>query len=432
MSGTRPAPPALPWLLGLMAVFGFASGLPLPVSGFTLRQWLTEAGLPLPVIGLTAPLGLAYALKFVWAPLFDRPPPFGRGRRGWLLLLQPLLSAALLLLSESDPNRRPGFTLSLAAAIAFLSASQDMLIDAWRIAVFPPERQGMALASYVWGYRAALLVGGSLVIKIADLWGWRASLGLLALLSLAGLLTTLAAPEPPLSAPPGPSAAEEEKRTAGKTPPAWLIPLRDLLDRPRAARLLAFVALFKLGEAVGGVMLAPLYRHLGFDRAEVALANGPLSLSATVAGITFGGVLVSRLSLWRALVATGVFQAMTMAMYITLALSPGARGILYGTTVIEAFAEGLADAAFLAFLSSLCRPAYAATQYALLSSLAALPLRSVAGLSGWLANALGFVRFYAVAMGLGLPALLLLISLRDILDRPPRRNIPLVLADGDG
>lgn len=404
-----------------MAVFGFASGLPLPISGFTLRQWLTEAHLPLSVIGLTAPLGLAYAVKFLWAPLFDRPPPLGRGRRGWLLLLQPLLSAALLFLSLSDPARRPGLTLALAALLALLSASQDMLIDAWRIATFPPARQGVALASYVWGYRAALLVAGALVIKLADLWGWRASLGLTAALSLAGLIATLAAPEPS-------GEAGEGARMALP----WLDPLRDLLTRPQAGRLLLFIALFKLGEAMGGVMLPPLYHHLGFDRAQVALANGPLSLSASVAGITVGGILVARLGLWRALLATGLLQAVTMAMYITLALSPGVRAILYGTTLIEAFAEGLADAAFLAFLSSLCRPAYAATQYALLSSLAALPLRSLAGLSGWLAGAVGFVRFYTVAMALGLPALVLLISLRDILDRPGGGNIPLVLADGEG
>lgn len=429
MSGGASARASFPSrrLLGLMAVFGFASGLPLPLSGFTLRQWLTEADLPLALIGLTAPLGLAYALKFLWAPLFDRPPPVGRGRRGWLFLLQPLLSAALLGLSFSDPARSPGLTLGLAALIALFSASQDMLIDAWRIATFAPEQQGMALAAYVWGYRAALLVAGALVIKLADLWGWQASLALAALLSGSGLLATLAAPETA-----GAASGERERGEAAGGRFPWLAPLRDLFARPHAARLLAFIALFKLGEAVGGVMLAPLYRHLGFDRAQVALANGPLSLTATIAGISLGGVLVARLSLWRALVATGLTQALTMAMYLALVLSPGARWMLYGTTVVEAFAEGLADAAFLAFLSTLCRPRYAATQYALLSSLAALPLRTLAGLSGWLAASLGFVRFYALAMLLGLPALLILLSLRDILDRPRQSNIPLVLADGDG
>ena len=161
-----------------MAAFGFLAGLPLPLSGFTLRQWLSEGQVSLAAIGLTANIGLAYSLKFLWAPLLDQPGPLGRlgRRRGWLLVIQPLLALACVALALSDAGGAPGWTIGAAAALAFLSASQDIAIDAWRIETFAPERQGAAMAVYVWGYRVAMLVAGAGVIASADWLGWRAAL----------------------------------------------------------------------------------------------------------------------------------------------------------------------------------------------------------------------------------------------------------------
>ena len=391
------------WLMGLL---GLASGLPLPLSGFTFRLWLAKGGVSLALIGLTANAGLAYSLKFLWAPALDRlrAPGFGRlgRRRGWLVLIQLALALAAAALAAARPAIAPVAAIGAAALVAFLSASQDIVIDAWRIETFPPRAQGAALAAYVWGYRIALLVSGAGVIAGSAQVGWHWALaGVAGLLALAPLVS-LSAPEPQVPA---------ARPRAGGLRAAVLVPLANLLARPGALTILGFVALFKLGEAMAGVMTAPFYAHLGFDRAAIAVANGPLSLACAFAGTAAGGWLVARAGVGRALLATGWVQTLTMGMYLLLAVSAGKVHILAATVGVEAFAEGMADAAFLTYLSGLCAPGYAATQYALLSSLAAIGLRTVGGVSGFLAAAMGWVPFYALAMFAALPAMALMLRL---------------------
>jgi PAT family beta-lactamase induction signal transducer AmpG len=190
---------------------------------------------------------------------------------------------------------------------------------------------------------------------------------------------------------------------------AVLDPLRDFLLRPGAWAILGYVALFKLGEAMAGVMLAPFYHDLGFNRAAVAAAVGPFSLAATIAGYASGAWLLARIGLQRALILTGFCQMAAMAMYVWLAQSAGDHAVLYATVVTEAFAEGVADASFLTYLSGLCSPAHTATQFALLTSVAPLALRTVGGFSGFFAQALGWPAFYTVAMLASLPAMLLML-----------------------
>ncbi|MBV8456116.1 MAG: MFS transporter [Acetobacteraceae bacterium] len=403
-----PDRPILDSRLWLMGAYGFASGLPLPLSGFTFRLWLSEGHVSLALIGLTANVGLAYSLKFLWAPLLDqvRPPlrAFGR-RRGWLATIQPLLALSAALLALSNPVTAPLSAIAAAALVAFLSASQDIVIDAWRIETFPPRAQGAAMAAYVWGYRIALLVSGAGAIKAADIWGWHGSLLAVAALLALSIFVTLLAPEPAVALRATTTALGARLRTA------VIEPLREIFSRPGALTILGFVALFKLGEAMAGVMTAPFYTHLGFDRASIAVANGPFSLAATFAGTAAGAWLVARLGVGRALLATGCVQTVAMAMYLLLATSAGERHILFLTVVSEAFAEGMADAAFITYLSGLCSPAFTATQYALLSSLAAIALRTVGGLSGFLAQATGWTLFYAITIFAALPAMLLMLRL---------------------
>jgi MFS transporter, PAT family, beta-lactamase induction signal transducer AmpG len=391
--------------LAAMTAYGFLSGLPLPLSGFTFRLWLSDGGVALGVIGLTAWIGLAYSLKFLWAPLLDQAPPFGLGtrfgrRRGWLLLVQPLLCVAALLLALSDPTRLllPGF--AAAACVAVLSATQDIAVDAWRIETFPERRQGLALAVYVWGYRMAMLVSMSGVIFAASFVGWHVPLAGIAALIGAGVLVTLAAPtEDAPSAAPRPTLRD-----------AVIEPIRGFLLRPSAVLVLTFVALFKLGEAMAGLMTAPFYRHLGFDKVAIA-GTGWFSLCGTLAGITLGGWLVARIGVGRALLTTGWAQTLAMAMYVLLSRSPGDLGILYGTVSVEAFAQGMADAAFLTFLSALCAREFAATQYALLSSVPQLAIHTIGAVSGTMAAALGWTWFYVVCMGAAVPGMLLMLTL---------------------
>jgi len=393
-----------------MAAYGFVAGLPLPLSGFTLRLWLSEGGVSLAVIGLTANIGLAYSLKFLWAPVLDNASPpgplrrLGR-RRGWLAAIQPSLAAAAALLAFSDPARLPFLSLTLAALVAFLSASQDIVVDAWRIETYPSHRQGAAMAAYIWGYRIALLIATTGVISAVSTIGWHLALIGIAALIGCGLLVTLVAPEP--------APAERQVASAGITARlahAVIEPLRDFLARRGALLILAFVALFKLGEAMAGIMTAPFYRALGFSREAIA-ATGWFSLGGTLAGIALGGWLVSRIGTGRALLRTGWAQTLAMAMYLLLAVSAGEHHVLYGTVTTEAFAQGMADAAFITYLSGLCSRAFTATHYALLSSLAAIAVHTIGGVSGVLAAQLGWIGFYALCMFAALPSMALMLLL---------------------
>ena len=396
--------------LFLMGVFGFFAGLPLPLSGFTLRQWLTEGGTSLTSIGLTANIGLAYSLKFLWAPILDQLPPpgplarFGR-RRGWLLTIQPLLGLACVALATSDPIHAPVQLVAAAIAIAFLSSSQDIVIDAWRIETFPERVQGVALASYVWGYRLALLVAGAGAIGLVGTLGWRGSLLSMAGLILSSVVATLLAEEP--TRRPVVLLASLSSRFRA----AVIEPFAEFWRRRGAGQILAFVMLFKLGEALAHTMAVPFYNHLGFDRAQVALATGIPSLFASLAGAAAGGWLVIRIGTGRALILTGFVQMASMTLYFALAVSGGETHILLAKIVLESFAEAMADAAFLTYLSSLCSTAFTATQYALLSSLAAVGLRTIGGLSGIFARLLGWEWFYAMTILAALPAMLLMVSL---------------------
>ncbi len=412
---SAPSLPRAPSLLAdralwVIAAFGFVSGLPLALSGFTLRQWLTEGQVSLEAIGLTANIGLSYTLKFLWAPLLDevRPPlglsRFGQ-RRGWLLLVQPPLAACIAWLALSDAAAAPIADIAAGACIAFFSATQDIAVDAWRIEAFAPNRQGAALALYVWGYRLAMLISGAGVIASVSFVGWHTALGVIAVLAAAGMLVTLLAPEPP--AVPSTSTGDWMERSVH----AVRGPMGEFLGRAGAWVILSYVALFNLGEAMAGVMLAPFYKYLGFDRAAVAAAIGPFSLVATMSGIALGGLLVARIGLQRALVSTGFIQMGAMALYVALSTLPGNHPVLYGTVVTEAFVQGLASAAFLAYLSGLCRREFAATQYALLTSVAPIASHTVGGFSGFLATAVGWTWFYTIAMCAALPGMIVMLHI---------------------
>jgi PAT family beta-lactamase induction signal transducer AmpG len=406
----------------MMAAYGFVAGLPLPLSTFTLRYWLSESGATLSVIGLTANIGLAYSLKFLWSPALDQVAPpgpmrrFGR-RRGWLATIQPALALAAALLALTDPVASPVTSIGAAALVAFLSASQDIAIDAWRIETFPQRRQGEALAAYVWGYRFAMLTATTGVIWASGVTGWHVALLGVALLLLLGPVVTLLAPEPVADGAP----IATGDTLASRARHAVLDPLLDFLTRPGAILILAFVALFKLGEAMGGIMTAPFYRELGFSRDAIA-GSGPFSLVATLAGITFGGVLVARIGVGRALLWTGSAQTAAMVMYEVLAHATGQLPVLYLTVATEAFAQGMADAAFLTYLSGLCSRAFTATHYALLSSIPALAIHTIGGFSGVLAARFGWVGFYAICTFAALPAMGLMVLL--LRRHPPEERTP--------
>jgi PAT family beta-lactamase induction signal transducer AmpG len=399
----------------VMLFLGFSAGLPLPLTGFTLRQWMSEANVALAAIGLTALIGIAYSFKFVWSPFMDRLelPWFTRRlgrRRGWLLPVQVLLALAIAGLALTDPAINPLATVAVAVAVAFFSASQDIVIDAYRIETLSPEEQGAGLAAYIWGYRIALLVANAGALFIVGYAGWPAAFICLSLLVGIGIVTCLVMKEPAVKVLP------ETARTGAGSALEWIKsavigPFIEFTRRDAWFVLLAFVALFKLGEALAGIMTAPFYRSLGFSREEVAAISSVFGLFATLGGAAVGGLVVHRFGVFRSLIGTGILQMLSNLMYVALAYSGHDIGMLWLQVGIENFTDGLADAAFVAYLSSLCNVAFTATQYALLSSLAALPLRTLGASSGYLAEAMGWPAFFLLTTAAALPALCLAVWL---------------------
>jgi MFS transporter, PAT family, beta-lactamase induction signal transducer AmpG len=386
----------------VMLALGFSAGVPLPLTAFTLRQWLSESGISLTGIGLTALIGLAYSLKFLWSPLLDhaRPPLFGRlgRRRGWLASIQPLLALAILALGLTNPAIDPTATVAVAVLVAFLSASQDIVVDAYRIEVLAERDQGYGLACYIWGYRGALLASNAGALTVAEFAGWSLAFAYCAALIGVGFAAVLLAPEP--VAPPRPAMGWAERLRS-----AVVDPFADFMRRRYWLAILLFIALFKLGEALAGVMTAPFYLSLGFARTEVAAVGSVFGLFATLLGALAGGWLVARIGMARALVLTGLGQMLSNLMYVALAHAGHNVPMLWAQVGIENFTDGLADAAFVTYLSSLTSRVFTATQYALLSSLAAVPLRTLGASSGWLAENLGWPNFFLLTTAAALPAM---------------------------
>jgi PAT family beta-lactamase induction signal transducer AmpG len=410
-------------MLWRMLGFGFFSGLPLPLTIFTLQQWFTSSGISIHTVSFAAWLGLPYTVKFLWAPLFDRAPPaWARGtgrRRFWLLTVQPALAAACAALACTDPARNAGLTAAAAAAVALCSASQDILIDAWRIETFPQARQGVALAAYIWGYRFALLVSGGWAIARSDVWGWHVTLLVMAgLLALAPVLTLLT-PEPSL-----PQAEPHRPGWLAVIRDSFVAPLAEFLRRPRAAEILGIVILFRLGKVFADNVAASYYHTaLGLSATAVGHANQFPSLFGSLAGAPVGGWLVIRLGTMRALLFTGILQACSLGLYLVLLAFP-VPAMLTVKVAAEFFAGAAADAAFLTFISALCAREYTATQYALLSSLAAVALHLFSGSAGYAAEALGWRPFFMATMLASIPALLLAVHLRRHFATEPNLDPP--------
>ena len=392
----------------VLLLLGFSAGVPLPLTGFVLRQWFSESGISLAAIGFTAWIGLSYSFKFLWSPLLDqlRPPVLaGLGhRRGWLATIIPALMLAILALGWFDPAVAPQAVVAIAVLVAFLSASQDIVVDAYRIEILAENEQGFGLAAYVWGYRGALLAANAGGLSLVGVLGWGGMFAYCAALLSLGLLAVALGPElQPAQTPP--------RGWAARLREGVVEPFADLLRRPHWATILAFIALFKLGEALAGIMTAPFYRELGFSREVVGGISGGFGLFAVLAGALAGGWLVARIGTGRALVLTGLTQMLSNLMYLLLLQFPGSLPMLTLQVGVENFTDGLADAAFLTYLSSLTARNFTATQYALLSSLASVPLRTLGGSSGLLAAGLGWGWFFVLTTLAALPALAMMLWL---------------------
>ena len=397
---------------------GFSSGLPLPLTFGTLSFWLAETGISRTSIGLFALIGISYSFKFVWSPFIDRLPlpwitrAFGR-RRGWALTLQALLAVAILALGFSDPRTEPGLVALCAVIVAFLSASQDIVIDAYRIELLKPDEQGAGAAATQWGYRFGMIASSAGALFIAEFGGWSVAFAVMAALMGVGMLTVWLTPEPAdttgaLAPMPGDTASA---RVIAWIERAVIAPFADFMTRPGWVAILVFVVLYKFGDALAGVMANPFYVAMGFTKLEVASISKVFGVAATLAGLAVGGAMVYRLGMYQALLACGVLQAVSNLMYALQSVVGHDVAMLTVTIGIENFTGGMGSAAFVAYLSSLCNVAFTATQYALLSSLATVGRTTLSASGGWLSEQLDWVAFFSVTTLAAVPGILMVLWL---------------------
>ncbi len=397
-------------MLGVL-LLGFASGLPLALTGSTLFIWLSEQGVDKAAIGVFALLGIPYSLKFLWAPLIDgvRLPLLSRWlgrRRSWLLLAQIVLVASIVALGLSDPAADAWTVAYCALLVSISSATQDIVIDAYRVELLKPEAQGAGAAVLVLGYRIGMIVSTAGALYLATYMGWAMAYGVLALLLPLGLLAALALGEPAAAESREPMENGRTEAQQGSWLHTYLVrPFSEFMQRPGWAWVLAFVALYKLPDAFMGVMTGPFYLEQGFSKTQIAEVVKLYGVAATIAGGLLGGVLVARLSVLRALWVGGLLSAGTNVLFILLVGSGADTLVLALVITAENLASGLSAAALVAYISGLTNLAFTATQFALLSSLAAVGRTWFSAPAGWAATQLGWPLFFVVAALLAVPGM---------------------------
>ena len=392
----------------ILLILGFASGLPLALTSGTLQAWMTVENIDLKTIGFFSLVGQAYVFKFLWSPVMDRyTPPFLGRRRGWLLTTQLLLLVAIAAMGFLEPVSQLRWMAALAVVIAFCSASQDIVFDAWKTDVLPAEERGAGAAISVLGYRLGMQVSGGLSLWLADKWlGWQGMYWLMAALLIPCIIATLLAPEPS-DVIPVPKSLEQ----------AVVAPLRDFFGRNNAWLILLLIVLYKLGDAFAMSLTTTfLIRGVGFDAGEVGVVNKTLGLIATIVGALYGGVLMQRLTLFRALLIFGVLQGVSNAGYWWLSVTDKHLYSMAAAVFFENLCGGMGTAAFVALLMTLCNKSFSATQFALLSALSAVGRVYVGPIAGWFVEAHGWSTFYLFSVFAAIPGLLLLLVCKQTLE----------------
>lgn len=396
-------------------VLGFASGLPLALSTGTLQAWLTVEGVELKTLGWLTLLGLPYTYKFLWAPLLDRYHVPGLGgwggrRRGWMVVLLLAMAATLFAMSMQTPNSSNDSLWGIAAlafALVMLSASFDIVFDAWRAESLTAAQRGLGAAWSVIGYRLAMLTSGGLALMLADLYlGFAGVYRLMAVFCLLLALTAMAAPQPTTVTAPRSLVA------------AVIEPFKEFFGRGGAVLILVTIILYKLGDAfAGSLSTAFLIRGAGFTPAEVGAVNKGMGLLATLVGGLAGGLLMSRISLWKALLIFGLLQAITNLGFWWLAAFPPSLAGMTAVVLLENLAGGMGTAAFVALLMALCDVRFTATQFALLSALASIGRVVVGPVAGLTATDWGWANFFLLSTAAALPGLVMLFAIKPHLER---------------
>ena len=418
-----------------MLFLGFSAGLPLLLVFGTLSGWLARVGIDKSTIGHISWVALLYGLKFIWSPLVDRvripllQPLLGQ-RRSWMLLAQLGVISGLLLMASSDPIAHLEALVYAAILVAFASATQDIAIDAWRIEAMPVEFQGAMSGTYQMGYRLGMLLAGGGAFTLAYYYSWSFAYATLALCMVLGIITTLLIPEPTHTVSRDTWQQEEKviayMERSAHLPDAirhaygWFIgavicPFTDFFIRNGkfALLILLFIALFRLTDITMGIMANPLYVDIGYTDLEIGLVTKTIGPFITIVGALLGGTLVIRYGVMSTLLLGATLAAATNLVFVALALLP--PDVVYLAMVIGAdnLSAGIAGSAFIAYLSGLTSRAYTATQYALFSSLMLLPAKFMGGFSGDVVDSFGYATFFLTTAALGIPAILLILYLRN-------------------
>jgi MFS transporter, PAT family, beta-lactamase induction signal transducer AmpG len=417
-SSTEPAKPTILQALtdkrmAAVLFLSFASGLPFNLTNFSLQAWLADSGLAIKTIGFLSLVALPYNFKFFWAPFLDRylPPILGR-RRGWILVFQVCLTICIATMGFWSPTSELSILAGVALSVAFLSASQDIVIDAYRVDVIPPSERALAAAASAFGYRTAAMLAGTVLVVIAGHFSWRIAFLFVAVLMGGALFATFWAPEP--------QAAGQPPRTLAEA--VWH-PLRELLGKNSMWGFLLLVLLYKVGDALALSLYSTfMLRGVGFSLDELGIA-GKLNMTiSTMIGVTVGGWLYLRWGTFRSLLIFGIGQALTNLLYMWLALAGKKVWLLVLATSLDTMIGGMGQAAFVAFLMSLCSVNFSATQYALLSALATLPRNLSGAAAGALVPMVGWARFFIITCLAAVPGLILLLIMRRPLNERAARE----------
>jgi PAT family beta-lactamase induction signal transducer AmpG len=367
-------------------LMGFSCGLPLLLTISVLQAWMKEEGVDLTVIGMMALVGIPYTLKFLWAPFLDRfTLPFLGRRRGWLLVAQFALIFSIAGLGFTDPGKNPWIVAFAAFLVTFFSASQDIVVDAYRREDLPDQELGLGSSLYVNGYRVGMLLasGGGLIM--ADYIPFSMVYLIMAACILPGVLTTLLAPEPTIT--------HGTPRTIRE---AVVDPLIEYFKRRDALWILTFILLYKIGDTMASAMTTPFYLDIGFSKTEIGAIVKLFGFWAVIAGTLFGGVLMLRLGINRSLWIFGFLQAISTACFAFLARIGHSVPVLSGVIAFENLSSGMGTAAYMAFMASITNKKFTATQYALLTSLMGVPRVLASAPTGFLAKNVGWASFFIV------------------------------------
>ena len=381
-------------------VMGFAGGLPLLLTMGILQAWMMEAGIGLTWIGMITLVQIPYTWKFLWAPFLDRfTPPFLGRRRGWLFIAQIALMVSIVGLGYSDPVKNPWMMIMAAILVAFFSATQDIVIDAYRREDLPDEELGLGSSMYIYGYRLGMLLASGGGMILADHLSFPRVYLIMSLCLLPGVVTTLLTPEPSVNVDLPRSMKE-----------AMVNPLIDYFKRSGALWILAFILLYKIGDTMASAITTPFYLQIGFSKTEIGAVVKLFGTAATMTGALCGGLLLLKLGINRGLWIFGVLQALSTACFAILARIGYNISMLAGVIGFENLSSGMGTAAFVAFMASITNKKFTATQYALLTSLIGLPRALASSVTGLIAKNIGWEGFFIGCTLIAIPGMLLLLK----------------------